>query len=289
MDKYYYGSHISTYKGIPNSIKEMKKLGGNFLQIFITNPIGSGIKKITNKELKEINDLLIQNDMKIVIHSPYILNFAKPFDDKSWWINVLIRELKITSKFNSYGSVLHLGKEKYKEQFEYIDLKKSDGYDNMYKSIKYVLDNTPDNSKIILETSSGQGSEMGYKLDDFANKLYNKFSKKYKKRLGICLDTCHMFAAGYDLTTNNNIKKLFKKIDNLFGIHNIWLIHLNDSKYDLGSKLDRHASLGEGKIGKKSLKYIIKIAYKLNIPIILETPSNPMEEIQYIKKIINKL
>jgi deoxyribonuclease IV len=287
MDTFYYGSHISTYKGIPYSINEMKKMGGNFLQIFITNPRGIRMKKKTEEELKEINNLLEKNNMKIVIHSPYVLNFAKPFDKNSWWITTLIRELKITSKFNSYGSILHLGKEKYSKEFEYIDLKQSEAYDNMYKSIKYVLENSPEKSRIILETSSGQGSELGYKLEDFAKKLYNRFSKKYKKRLGICLDTCHMFAAGYDLSTKEIIINLFKKIDNLFGIDNIWLIHLNDSQKGLGSKVDRHASLGEGKIGKKPLKNIIKVAYKLKIPIILETPENHEEEIQYIKKIIN--
>jgi deoxyribonuclease-4 len=144
----------------------------------------------------------------------------------------------------------------------------------MYKSIKYVLDNSPEKSRIILETSSGQGSELGYKLDDFAKKLYNRFSKRYKKCLGICLDTCHMFAAGYDFSSKDNIKKLFKKIDNLFGIDNIWLIHLNDSKKEFGSKVDRHASLGEGKIGKKPLKNIIKVAYKLNIQIIIKKKYN---------------
>jgi endonuclease IV len=83
MDTFYYGSHISTYKGIPYSINEMKNMGGNFLQIFITNPRGCGMKKKTEKELKEINDLLEKNNMRIVIHSPYVLNFARPFEENS--------------------------------------------------------------------------------------------------------------------------------------------------------------------------------------------------------------
>lgn len=280
MKEYYYGAHMSIYKGIPHAIENINKLGGNFLQIFITNPRGCGMKSKTNVEIKEINDYLNKYNTKIVIHSPYILNFARPFSEDAWWINILIKELTITSRFNSYGSVLHLGKEKYSINDEYFNLIQKDAYDNMYKSIQYVLDKTPNNSRIILETSSGQGSELGYRLEDFA-KLYNKF--KDKSRIGICLDTCHIFAAGYDIRNLELIKNFFKKINKLFGLENIWLIHLNDSKKELGSKIDRHANIGEGKIGKKALQHIIQIAHRLRIPIILETPGDYKEEIKLIK------
>lgn len=287
---FYYGSHISTYKGIINSIETMKLMGGNFLQIFFSNPRGTGMKKYSINDLEKIKNTLEKNNMKLVIHSPYILNFAKPFDKKSWWIRLLIRELTISSKFNSYGSVLHLGKKKctIKNKKE-ISIKKefceNEAYNNMYKSLKYVLDKTPDNSRIILETSSGQGSELGYKLDDFAL-FYSRFSKKYKKRLKICIDTCHIFMAGYDIRNKNKVLNFFKMVNDQFGINNVVLIHLNDAQRKLGSKIDRHENLGKGYIGINGLKHIIKMAKKLNIPIVLETPvDDHKKEIEIIKNI----
>ena len=279
--KFYYGSHVSTYKGIINSIKIMKSLKGNFLQIFLSNPRGVGMKRYSSKDIKIIKDILIKNKMKIVIHSPYILNFARPFNKNEWWIKSLIKEMKISSKFDSYGSVIHLGKKNCNIKGIKKKLCEKKAYDNMYKSIKYILKNTPNNSRIIIETSTGQGSELGYKLDDFA-KFYKRF--KNNKRVKICIDTCHIFVAGYDIRTKNKVLNFFKLVNDKLGLDNIVLIHLNDSKKELGSRIDRHESLGEGYIGLKGLKHVIKISKKLNIPIILETPKNHKQEIEIIRK-----
>jgi len=129
--------------------------------------------------------------------------------------------------------------------------------------------------KILLETSTGQGSEIGYKLEDLSF-IYRKLSKhkniNVRNRFGICLDTCHIFVAGYNIKNKNTRKIYFDKFNELIGFKHIKLIHLNDSKNNIGSKIDRHENIGNGYIGKIPLLTICQIFKNLHIPIILETP-----------------
>jgi deoxyribonuclease-4 len=277
-DTFYYGAHASiSYKGILHAAQQIKKYGGNLVQIFVTNPrAGRGIKQLSPEQTRQVRSYLKKNNMKLVIHAPYVLNFAHP--PKNWQVQSLIRELKYSVKLNSMGSILHLGK-----QLKYTYKQASD---NMYKSIKYVLDNTPKECTIILETSSGQGTEMCTDIKCLA-KLYNRFSAKYKKRLRLCIDTCHVFAGGYDLRSKKGVLEFFKLFDELIGWTHVILVHLNDSKRDLGSRVDRHAQLGEGKIGMKGLTYIIQLCYKLKIPMVLETPDEGYKkELRMIRNIV---
>ena len=280
--KIYYGAHASIAKGIVGALDTIKKAGGNIVQIFISNPQGRGTKTRTKEEIENINKFQKKNNMKLVIHSPYVLNFAKPFATNNWWIKQMITEMKIGASMNSIGSVVHFGK--------HLKLTRKEGLINMKKSFEYIIDNTPDNSYIILETAAGQGTELGYDLEEFAA-LYNAFSKKYQNRIKICIDTCHVFVAGYDLTSQKMVKAFFTKFNKLIGIKHVVLLHLNDSKPELGKRVDRHENIGKGKIGLEGLSEVIKFAKKKGIPMILETPAvkksqDVKNEIDIIKKII---
>lgn len=280
--KIYYGAHASIAKGIVGALDTIKKAGGNIVQIFISNPQGRGTKTRTKEEIENINKFQKENNMKLVIHSPYVLNFAKPFATNNWWIKQMINELKIGASMNSIGCVVHFGK--------HLKLTRKEGLINMKKSFEYIIDNTPENSFIILETAAGQGTELGYDLVEFAA-LYNAFSKKYQNRIKICIDTCHVFVAGYDLTSQKMVKAFFTKFNKLIGIKHVVLLHLNDSKPELGKRVDRHENIGKGKIGLEGLSEVIKFAKKKGIPMILETPAvkksqDVKNEIDIIKKII---
>jgi len=282
--EYYYGSHVGISKnGIIGAIDEIIKYNGNFIQIFITNPKARKTTKRSDEELATINHYAKYSKVKIVIHAPYLLNFAHELTKKpeeSWIIISLIDHLEICSKIGAIGVVVHSGK--------YLHLDKSEAIENMYQNFKYVLDNSPKNTKILLETPCGQGTELGGRLEEFRI-IYNKFSEEDKKRLRICVDTCHVFAGGYDLSEPNKIKEFIKTFDKLIGWKYVDLIHLNDSKTKLNSKLDRHELLDEGQIGLKGLSVIIKFAYRASIPLILETPGGYPVEINIIKKIISNL
>jgi deoxyribonuclease-4 len=279
VKEYYYGSHVGISKhGIIGAIDEIMKYNGNFIQIFITNPKARITTKRSDEELATVNHYAKYNKVKIVIHSPYLLNFAHEFKKNSWGVISLIDHLNTCAKLDSMGVVVHSGK--------YLDLDKSDAIENMFKNFTYVLENTPENTKILLETPASQGTELGGRLEEFRI-IYNKFSKEQKKRLRICVDTAHLFASGYDLSNPKKVTEFIKTFDTLIGWKYVDLIHLNDSKTKLNSHLDRHELLDEGNIKLKGLSTIIKFAYKANIPLILETPGGYPIEINIIKKIIN--
>ena len=284
--EYYYGSHINSQNGIIDGIDKIKKYG-NFIQIFITDPQSRFLTKINDNDLLSIKNYAELNKVKIVIHAPYTLNFAREFKKKSKRNSSLIYHLDACAKLNAAGIVIHTGK--------FVDMDKNDAIENMYKNIKYILDNSNKDAKILLETPCGQGTELGGKLEEFRF-IYNKFSEDDKKRLRICVDTCHVFAAGYDLSKPNKVKEFIKLFDAMIGWKYVDLIHLNDSKTVLNSNRDRHAPIGHGHIGIKGLSIFIKFVHKANIPIILETPiysddvkrfGGHLSEIELIKKIIN--
>jgi deoxyribonuclease-4 len=172
-----------------------------------------------------------------------------------------VEEIKIAHKIGAYAVVVHLGKQ--------LDLTKEVALNNMFINLLKVLDATMNlDIRILIETSTGQGSEMCYDLDEFA-----MFFKKIKNnRIGICLDTCHIFNAGYDIRTKKTVEEYIKLFEEKIGINSIKLIHLNDSSNDLGMKIDRHQNIGRGYIGVEGIKQIIMFFTSLNIPIVLETP-----------------
>jgi deoxyribonuclease-4 len=276
MKKFYFGTHYSTVAGILGALHDGYHDKCSIIQIFLSNPIGRKMRKITEEEIILIEQFLNKFDMKLVIHSPYILNLAKPFKPTNTAIKLLIREMKTSHSF-SYGSVLHFGK--------YLDLSPNQAIINMVESIKYVLDNTPETSTLIIETSTGQGSELCYKLDEFEI-FWKQFNKKYYKRLKICIDTCHIFAAGYDIRTKKGVQDYLKEFNKRIGLKHIKLVHLNDSMSQLDSNVDRHQELGKGYIGKEGLKYFILFCNKHKIPIILESHGDHLKEMKYIRQII---
>jgi deoxyribonuclease-4 len=274
MNKIYYGSHYSTVAGILGALDEALHDKCNIIQIFLSNPIGRSKIKLTSEEIILIEQFLKKFNMKIVVHSPYILNFAQPFKPTSVSLKYLIKEMTISESF-SYGSVLHFGK--------YRELSPNEGIINMIKSIQFVLDKTPEKSKLFIETSTGQGTELCYNLDEFSL-FWKQINKKYHKRLHICIDTCHIFAAGYDIRTKEGVKKYLSEFNKKIGLKHVKLVHLNDSIIPLEGKVDRHAEIGKGYIGKEGLKYFILFCKKHKIPMILESHGDHKNELNFIKK-----
>ena len=265
---FYFGSHVSISDGLMNAAESIKKHGGNLLQIFVTSPKQRIVSQKSKPELNKFINYTQKNNIKIVIHSSYLLNIAKQWDTHSWWLKNLELEIEYAHKIKAIGVVIHLGKQ--------LDLTLNEAYNNMFTAILYVLNKTAEykNVKLLIETSAGQGTELCYKLDDLAY-FYNKFTNtEIINRLGICLDTCHIFAAGHDISSIGKINSYLKKFDQLIGIKNIVLIHLNDSKCDVGCRVDRHENIGDGYIGLENLKFIFKYFRKLNKFVILETPNS---------------
>lgn len=244
--------------GIHSSLSSFlaKKDNFNHIQIFTKNPRSNfSFSKLTKDKCQEFK-------INVIIHAPYTLNFCK---SKKEWRNSLIEDLQISSWFNqSTGVVIHLGKntDKLKNPIDF-----------MSNELIQVINESKNNSKILLETSCGQGTEICFTLNDLAKLI--KSLEIFKNRIGVCIDTAHIFAAGYDIRKKEGIEKYLKEFDEKIGISYFNLLHLNDSKKKLNSKVDRHASIGNGEIYKNKdddgLEFLINFTKELKIPIILET------------------
>ena len=263
----YIGIHIdSTPSSLIDQIEFYNNKGCKALQLFVS------LNKAASEYYKPIKELCMKLDIKISVHISYTINTANDPNKYFWGIKQFIEEIKIAHKIGAYAVVVHLGKK--------LDLPLEVALNNMLINLLKVNYKTKDlDIKILLETSTGQGSELCYNLDDLA-----KFYKKIKqKRYGICLDTCHIFNAGYDISSVKSVEKYFNEFNEKIGLTEIKLVHLNDSYNSVGSKVDRHQNIGKGYIGDIGLKQVIMLFTKLCVPIVLETPD------KFINDDLNKL
>lgn len=262
---HYFGAHYSS-RDLIKSAKKIKKYGGNLVQIFLDT------QNVNMDELIEFKNYLINNDMKVIVHSSYFNNIGKYWDEYSFWIQNIITEIELCHVIDAPYLVLHLGKR--------LDLSLEETYNNMYTSLIYIHNKTKKYEDVViaLETSSGQGSEVCTTIDDLAY-FYKKFSNNIdigiKHRIKLCLDTCHIYQAGFDKLENRNDVKLFLESWNKkIGIENIKVVHLNNCSYKYGNKRDVHANIFIGHINENALIHFYKFFRKHNVPIILETPNN---------------
>lgn len=243
-------------------------------QIFV----GSPMTKLTDKteqrwlaEAPEIKATLHKIGFKLFVHSPYTLNFAKDAkEENAYWIHALKRELKIADAMGAEGCVLHMGKA--------VKLDQAAAERNFHANLVTILDFIRQEKlgvKLFVETSAGQGSELYPTLGslDPLARFYNAFTTLQKETLKLCVDTCHIFAAGVDLNTPESVQRFWKEWEEKIGVAHLGVIHINNSAKALFSRVDRHANILDGQIAQEGLAAFVKAAKKHNIPMILETPN----------------
>jgi len=282
--KIYIGAHIKRdERGIIETMNNIKNNGGNALQIFVSNPRSNTITNMDTyiKIAPFVQKYLKEEKFKIIIHAPYTINIAKDLleckrtmlIEDCYWIKLLINQLVIADMMNAEGIVLHVGK--------HVELLK--GLQNMRNAIEYIvkeMDRKKLKTKLIIETPAGQGTELLTDLNDFVD-FYNNFSKEQQKYLGICFDTAHTWALGYELIEAYNI--LFKKNSS-----DVIVIHLNNSLVKKGDLKDRHSVMLDGQISVDNMNNFISNLNTKKIPIIiLETPTdNYKTELNHIKNLL---
>jgi len=269
----YLGIHVSSSGGIENSIKNGKKYGVNTIQMMPTTPMRWATKKIAEAEIEKfVNELEDSGIEKILIHGIYLTNLARE-DKKLFHLGKMglvvyldfaervaekIKKRKLETEI--LGICFHPGSQQeldYEESLERIS-----------KGIQWVLDEVKGSQKLLVETTAGTGSNLGKSFEEL-KKI--REGVKNKERVGYVLDTQHTFAAGYDWV--NDFDGVVNDIKDVLGIDLVKSIHINDSVPECGSNKDRHANLGEGKIGKETFRKILKYNKFQNIPFILETPA----------------
>lgn len=262
-----------------------KRANINAFQIFIRNPRQLKLVTYNEEEAEKCKQYIETNNLFLVSHATYLLNSAtrEKWTDK---IESAMNDLIYAEKVGAIGSIFHVGKH-LKQSIE-------EGVEIMYDFISTViaqLQKINSKSIYILETCASQGSELLSNLEDFG-KFYHRFSDKQKENLKICIDTCHVFAAGYSLKSENDAITFIEIVNDSIGWNNVAVIHINDSKKDVGCCVDRHENLCMGCIGQddeNGLKTIVNHCYDLKIPLILETPHDEHNMYEVYERDLNKV
>lgn len=217
--------------------------------------------------------LELPKNFKVVVHYSYSINLGRVWNPNDWWIQQLIAEIQSAEKIGAFALVIHTGKS--------LQFSESTAINNMFSSLLYVHGQTAKlKVKLLIETPAGQGTELLSDILDFV-RFIKKFDSQPQlaERFGICVDTCHIYSAGYDISQIKGISSFFEIINKEVGINKIKLIHLNNSRSELGSKVDRHESIGSGTLSMDSIKTLVTFINTLEIPMILETPQGDNMEL----------
>lgn len=273
------GMHVSISGSIDKSVDNAMVLGCSAFQIFTRNPRGWNAKPLSNTDITKFKEKLAASKIDrfaTVAHMPYLPNLSSPEEDpfvKS--TNSLLEEVKRCSKIGIPYLVAHLGSHK--------GAGDQKGIEKLINAFTKAAAETPDDVVILLENTAGQKNSVGSNFEQLASIL---LQLKPAKRFGVCFDTCHAFAAGYDLRDEKATKSTLEQFDKFIGMENLKIVHLNDSKGEIGCNIDRHEHIGLGYIGETGLSYVIKFANSKKIPIILETPiDNRRDDFGNIKKV----
>lgn len=270
------GCHLSSSKGFLHMGIEAASIGANTFQFFTRNPRGSKSKPVNLKDIERFKDFISdKNFAKIVAHAPYTMNACSADADiRKLAEKMMVEDIDIMEKLEGNYYNFHPGshvKQGVETGIKYI----SDMLNNVLKKEQTTT--------VLLETMAGKGTEIGRNFKELRDILDRV---KLKEKMGICLDTCHIWDGGYDIV--NNLDGVLDEFDKIIGIDKLCAIHLNDSKNILASHKDRHETIGNGKIGIKAMERIINHPQLKNLPFELETP-NDLEGYAYEIKLLRGL
>ncbi len=258
------GSHVSL--SAPDyflgAVKETLSYNANALMLYTGAPQNTIRKPISELKVKEAISLMKENNIDIkncIVHAPYIINLAnkvKP-ETRELAISFLTKEIQRVQELGAYYLVLHPG--------SHVSQSLEVGIQAVIEGLNEVV-KKDDNIMILLETMAGKGTEIGRSFEEIKHILDNV---DLKDKFGVCLDTCHVNDAGYDISS---VDKLIQEFDEIIGLNHLKVIHVNDSKNDRGTNKDRHENIGKGTIGLKTLHTIVNHPKLIDVVKILETP-----------------
>ena len=255
------GCHLSTTKGFENMGKEALEIGANTFQFFTRNPRGGKAKKIDEKDVKALLKLMEENNFsKILEHAPYTLNACSADErTREFALEMMADDLERMEYFPNNLYNFHPG--------SHVKQGVEVGIDYIASMLNKVI-KKEQTTTVLLETMAGKGTEVARSFEEI-REIIDKV--ELKDHIGVCLDTCHVFDAGYDIV--NDLDGVLDEFDRVIGLDRLKAIHLNDSKNICGSHKDRHEKIGEGNIGLEAIKKIINHPKLRHLPFFLETPN----------------
>lgn len=264
------GSHVSVAGGLEKGVQRAVDVGCDCIQIFTKNNNQWAAKPLTDAAIEAWKTALAESTLTHPIaHSSYLINMATPKDDlfqKS--VDALVVELERGNQLELEGLVVHPG--------AYTDSSEEDGINRIIDAVAETLTRVqPGSCRLLLENTAGQGTCLGFTFDQLARMLDGIGDES---RVGVCLDTCHAFAAGYEINTPAGFADMRREIDDLLPAGCIAALHLNDSKKPLGSRVDRHEHIGRGEIGLDAFRNVFADPLLGSLPGYLETEKGTDDE-----------
>ena len=261
-----FGTHMSTSGGVWKALERGASIGCDIVQIFVKNNMQWLGKPHSPDDCKRYANELATKKISVVFgHAGYLINLgAQPSENRDKSIKSLVQEIQFAENLGVPFLVLHPG--------AHLGKGEDEGLKQIVAGLDEVFAATKKSPvRIALENTAGQGSCLGNRIAHLAA-IFDRVKKQ--ERLGVCLDTAHFFAAGYDIRTPKGWNDAIGEVDSLVGLKQILAFHLNDSKTDFGSHVDRHEHIGKGKIGREAFRHIVNDARFVNHPGCLETPKS---------------
>jgi deoxyribonuclease-4 len=258
------GAHLSIAGGTPRAIRAAEELDCTALQIFVKNASRWTGPSIGDEESRHFRDLRSETRLRsVVAHGSYLINLASP--DAELWrrsISAVLDELRRSEALGLDFLVLHPG--------SHLKTGEANGVRRVSRALNRIHQESGElRARIALETTAGQGTNLGYLFEHLRDMIAGCDSPE---RLGVCLDTCHIFAAGYEIREKEHYQSTMARFEEILGIRKLVVVHLNDSKRELGSRVDRHEHIGQGEIGLAAFESIMNDSRLKDVPKILETP-----------------
>ncbi|MFB0528069.1 MAG: deoxyribonuclease IV [bacterium] len=269
LDSMRFGFHIWISEGFSKVPELARRRRARTIQFFSRNPRTWAVSSIPGEEVKKFREGVRALEIKpLFVHMPYLPNLASSRPDfylKS--IDALSIELERAEILGARFLITHMGSRR--------EASESESIERLIKAINFSLHRVRNNVTVVVENTAGQGQQVGYKFSQIKTVIDRV---ENRERIGVCLDTAHAFQAGYDLSQRDGLEKTLEEFERLIGFDKLKLLHLNDSKTPLGSRVDRHWHIGEGYIGSEGFKNIVNHPKLFHFPGIMETPHKREED-----------
>lgn len=278
----YVGAHVSAAGGIENAPHNAKRIGANCFALFTRNPRSWNSAPLTEENITHFGTAISETEIAlrhILPHVSYLVNIGSPKDEtRKKSILALTDDLQRASKIGVLGTNFHPG-----AHLKTISIERC--IELIAAAINSILSHVTGTGVLILENTAGQGSTIGRTFEELQQIIARVNDKT---RVGVCLDTCHLFAAGYDIRSKNGWNDTMSAFDEIIGHKYLCGMHLNDSIGELGSNIDRHQSLGEGELGWEAFRHIMQDSRIDDMPLILETKNPEIwgEEITHLRSFL---
>ena len=256
------GAHVSISGGVAKAVERERDLGGTCGQIFVGSPRGWAVGEVDDDEAAAFRSAVDEHDVRPwIVHGTYLINLATPKDDlaaKS--VECVQAELDAAAALGIPYYTFHPG--------AHTGAGVERGIENVGERLSEL--EVPDGVTLLLENTAGKGTTLGTRFADL-DKMVEASSYDYGD-VGVCLDSCHLFAAGYDIADAEALDEAVEELDTTVGLDNVGYLHLNDSKHPFGSEQDEHAHIGEGEIGAEGFRTFLNHPALRDLPKVLETP-----------------